>query len=179
MAPGWPVIRERYSDLVVRPREIPILKSVQVRKIESHDHIDFTITAVDRPPVFLRDGLGLLRGNVDFDVSSVIEYHSAVFANTVFPAVVGDEQRPALTSSTLLAQRVAEDCCCAEVDKITKPYLLGRLAGLRFFQAYHGPLLRLAIGEVQQCAGFVFGQVVNPGFHNRPVFPNWSPGSTL
>ena len=48
-----------------------------------------------------------------------------------------------------------------------------------FVQANHRPLLCLAILKMDQGAGFVFGQILNAGFHDRPAFTDWRPGRAL
>lgn len=53
---------------------------------------------------------------------------------------------------------------------------------LRFIGFIHSeerPLLGRAIGEMNQRARFVFGQVVNPGFHDRPAFTDGAPSGSL
>ena len=49
----------------------------------------------------------------------------------------------------------------------------------RLIESYHGPLLCLAVGKVQQSVGLIFSEIENPRFHDRPTFANRPPGGPL
>ncbi len=79
---------------------LPCLHLFKIRPIDAHGTVKALIPAVDGQPVFFRHAFQFFRRDVDLDAAVLVQLHPRIFTDTVFLAIVRNEEPVFFPGST-------------------------------------------------------------------------------